>query len=81
MKVRHVGDRVAAVIAETLEAAKEAMKKIKVDYEVLPAVFTVEEAMAPGAPLVHNGIVEYRSGAPADLDEYNKRAGDEQESH
>ena len=79
MKVRHVGDRVAAVIAETLEAAKEAVKKIKVDYEVLPAVFTVEEAMAPGAPLVHNGIVEYRSGAPADLDEYNSKAGDPRE--
>ena len=79
MKVRHVGDRVAAVIAETLEAAREACRKIKVDYEVLPAVFTVEEAMAPGAPLVHNGIVEYRSGAPADLDEYNKKAGDPRE--
>ena len=79
MKVRHVGDRVAAVIAETLEAAKEAASKIKVDYEVLPAVFTVEEAMAPGAPLVHNGIVEYRSGAPADLDEYNSKAGDPRE--
>ena len=79
MKVRHVGDRVAAVIAETLEAAKEACKLIKVDYEVLPAVFTVEEAMAPGAPIVHNGIVEYRSGAPADLDEYNKLAGDPRE--
>lgn len=79
MKVRHVGDRVAAVIAETLEAAKEAVKKIKVDYEVLPAVFTVEEAMAENAPLVHNGIVEYRSGAPKDLDEYNKRAGDPRE--
>ena len=79
MKVRHVGDRVAAVIAETLEAAKEACSKIKVEYEVLPAVFTVEEAMAPGAPLVHNGIVEYRAGAPADLDEYNKLAGDPRE--
>ena len=79
LKVRHVGDRVAAVIAETLEAAREACSKIKVDYEVLPAVFTVEEAMAPGAPLVHNGIVEYRSGAPEDLDEYNKLAGDPRE--
>lgn len=79
LKVRHVGDRVAAVIAETLEAAKEACSKIKVDYEVLPAVFTVEDAMAPGAPLVHNGIVEYRSGAPEDLDEYNKLAGDPRE--
>ena len=79
LKVRHVGDRVAAVIAETLEAAKEACSKIKVDYEVLPAVFTVEDAMAPGAPLVHNGIVEYRSGEPEDLDEYNKLAGDPRE--
>lgn len=79
LKVRHVGDRVAAVIAETLEAAKEACSLIKVDYEVLPAVFTVEEAMAPGAPLVHNGIVEYRAGAPADLEEYNKLAGDPRE--
>ncbi len=79
LKVRHVGDRVAAVIAETLEAAKEACSKIKVDYEVLPAVFTVEEAMAPGAPLVHNGIVEYRAGAPDDLEEYNKLAGDPRE--
>ncbi len=79
LKVRHVGDRVAAVIAETLEAAKEACSNIKVDYEVLPAVFTVEEAMAPGAPLVHNGIVEYRAGAPDDLEEYNKLAGDPRE--
>ena len=79
LKVRHVGDRVAAVVAETLEAAREACSKIKVDYEVLPAVFTVEEAMAEGAPLVHNGIVEYRAGAPADLDEYNKLAGDPRE--
>ena len=79
LKVRHVGDRVAAVVAETLEAAREACSKIKVDYEVLPAVFTVEEAMAEGAPLVHNGIVEYHAGAPADLDEYNKLAGDPRE--
>ena len=35
--------------------------------------------MAEGAPLVHNGIVEYRAGAPADLDEYNKKAGDPRE--
>jgi len=78
-KVRHVGDRVAAVIAETLEEAKQACKLIKVDYEVLPAVFTVEEAMAPGAPAVHDGIVEYRAGAPANLDEYNKDAKDPRE--
>lgn len=78
-KVRHVGDRVAAVIAETYEAACKARDLIKVDYEVLPAVFTVEEAMAPGAPLVHNGIVEYVVGAPKDLKDYNKLAGDPRE--
>ena len=74
LKARHVGDRVAAVIAETLEAAIEARDKVVVDWEVLPAVFTVEEAMAEGAPLVHAGPVEYRAGAPDDLDEYNARA-------
>lgn len=79
LKVRHVGDRVAAVIAETKEAAEQARDLIKVSYDVLPAVFTVEEAMAEGAPLVHNGIVEYRSGAPADLEEYNSKAGDPRE--
>ncbi len=79
MKVRHVGDRVAAIIAETYEAACKARDLIKVDYEVLPAVFTVEEAMAEGAPLVHNGIVEYRSGAPKDLAAYNRKAGDPRE--
>ena len=73
-KVRHVGDRVAAIVAETMEQALAARAAIKVEYEVLKPVFTVEEAMADGAPLVHNGIVEYRAGAPADLDEYNKNA-------
>lgn len=71
-KVRHVGDRVAAVVAKDYETAEKALGLIDVEYEPLLPVFTVEEAMAEGAPLVHNGFVEYRSGAPADLDEYNK---------
>ena len=75
-KVRHVGDRVAGIVAETKEAGEKARDLIKVEYEVLKPVFTVEEAMAEGAPRVHNGIVEYRAGAPADLEEYNKEAGD-----
>lgn len=79
MKVRHVGDRVAAVIAETREIAEKARDLIRVDYDVQPAVFTVEEAMADGAPLVHNGPVFYNAGAPSDLDEYNRRAGDSRE--
>ncbi len=52
---------------------------IKVEYEPQGAVYTVEEAMAEGAPLVHNGEVIYNAGAPADLAEYNKLAGDERE--
>ncbi|ADY13637.1 molybdopterin-dependent oxidoreductase Mo/Fe-S-binding subunit [Sphaerochaeta globosa] len=73
-KVRHVGDRVAAIVAETDEQARAARSAIKVEYEVLKPVLTVEQAMAEGAPLIHNGIVEYRAGAPKDLDEYNKTA-------
>ncbi|WP_332446363.1 molybdopterin-dependent oxidoreductase Mo/Fe-S-binding subunit [Sphaerochaeta sp.] len=73
-KVRHVGDRVAAIVAETMEQAIAARDAIKVEYEVLKPVFTVEEAMAEGAPLVHNGLVEYRAGAPDDLEAYNKSA-------
>jgi 4-hydroxybenzoyl-CoA reductase subunit alpha len=53
-KVRHVGDNVAAVAAVDLETALEAVSLIKVDYEELPAVFTIEQAMAEGAPLVHD---------------------------
>ena len=44
-KVRYVGDRVAIVAAETPEQAEEACRKIKVEYEVLPAIFDPEEAM------------------------------------
>ena len=78
-KVRHVGDRVAAVIAETEEIALKASSLIKVEYEPIKPVFTVEEAMEEGAPLVHNGVVEYASGAPDDLDEYNSKADEREE--
>ncbi|MBN8633758.1 MAG: molybdopterin-dependent oxidoreductase [Anaerolineae bacterium] len=53
-KVRHVGDRVAVVAAETPEIAREALKLIEVEYEVLPAVFDPLEAMADGAPIIHD---------------------------
>ncbi|MDY0371519.1 MAG: molybdopterin-dependent oxidoreductase Mo/Fe-S-binding subunit [Sphaerochaetaceae bacterium] len=71
-KVRHVGDRVAAIVAETEAQALAAKAKIVVEYEVLPPIFTVEEAMADGAPVVQNGAAEYLSGAPAGLAEYNQ---------
>ena len=78
-KVRHVGDRVAAIVARTPEIADKAAERIKIEYEPTDAVFTVEEAMAEGAPLVHNGPVHYNAGAPDDLEEYNKKAGDPRE--
>ncbi|MBF0408575.1 MAG: molybdopterin-dependent oxidoreductase [Candidatus Riflebacteria bacterium] len=53
-KVRFVGDRVAIVAAETLEAATEACRKIKVDYEVLPAIFDLEKARDASSPIIHD---------------------------
>jgi 4-hydroxybenzoyl-CoA reductase alpha subunit len=55
-KVRYVGDEIAAVVAVDLETALHAVELIKVDYEELPAVFTVEDAMAEGAPLLHDAF-------------------------
>ncbi|MBN1146003.1 MAG: molybdopterin-dependent oxidoreductase [Anaerolineales bacterium] len=53
-KVRHVGDRVAIVAAETLAIAHRALELIEVDYEVLPAVVDMEAAMQAGAPVIHD---------------------------
>lgn len=55
-KVRYIGDEVAAVVATSIEAAEEAISKIKVDYELLPAVFDPLEAMKPGAPVLHDEV-------------------------
>lgn len=52
-KVRFIGDEVAAVAAVDEDIAEEALSLIEVEYEELPAVFDPEEAMAPGAPKVH----------------------------
>ncbi len=51
--VRFVGQRVAAVIAETEAAAEEAVRKLDIEYEILPAVFDPAQAIAPGAPVIH----------------------------
>jgi CO/xanthine dehydrogenase Mo-binding subunit len=58
-KVRFIGDRVAAVAAETLEAAEEAARRIEVEYEELPAVFDPLAALAPGAPVLHDDPGSY----------------------
>jgi len=53
-KVRHVGDPVAVVIAATRQEAKNAAELLAIDYEDLPAIAAVRDAVAPGAPLVHD---------------------------
>ena len=53
-KVRHVGDPVAMVVAETPNQAKDASELIDVDYEVLPAVVNCVDALKRGAPQIHD---------------------------
>ena len=67
-KVRHVGDPVAAVAALDIDAAEEAVRLIEVEYEELPPVLDVHEAMKPGASLVHDAVRIPESGF-ADLAE------------
>src|SRR6266513_1960586 len=67
-KVRHVGDPVAAVAALTVDAAEEALKLIEVDYEELPAVLNVQDAIKQDPTLVHEKVRIPESGF-ADLAE------------
>jgi putative selenate reductase molybdopterin-binding subunit len=62
--VRFVGQRVAAVVADSEAAAEAGCRKLDVDYELLPAVFDPEEAMRPGAPILHDKGPEARIRNP-----------------
>ncbi|WP_076411693.1 molybdopterin-dependent oxidoreductase Mo/Fe-S-binding subunit [Shewanella sp. UCD-KL12] len=73
-KLRHVGDRVAAVVAESVEIAEQALKLIAVEYDVLKAVISIDDAMSADAPIIHNGPIEYKVAAPEDLEEQNRNA-------
>jgi len=55
-KARHVGDIVAMIVADTLDRARDAADLLDVDYGPLPAVVTAAQALAPGAPLVHDDV-------------------------
>jgi carbon-monoxide dehydrogenase large subunit len=55
-KVRHVGDPVVVVIAETKQQAKDAAEQIAIDYQDLPAAASLRDAIAPGAALVHDEV-------------------------
>src|SRR3546814_9733935 len=58
-KVRHVGDQVAIVIAETRAQARDAAELIEVEYQVLPAVVGMDEALS-GKTLVHDDVPNNR---------------------
>jgi CO/xanthine dehydrogenase Mo-binding subunit len=58
-EVRHFGEAVAAVAADTLEIARRAVDLIEVHYDVLPAVLTHTDALRDGAPLVHPDLGRY----------------------
>jgi carbon-monoxide dehydrogenase large subunit len=55
-KVRHVGDIAAMIVAVTLDQARDAAELLAIDYEELPAIVTVAQALAPGAALVHDDV-------------------------
>ena len=55
-RVRYVGEIVAAVLAESPYIAEDALDLVTVEYEALPAVVRAEDAIAPGAPVVHEAI-------------------------
>ncbi|MGH7824496.1 MAG: xanthine dehydrogenase family protein molybdopterin-binding subunit, partial [Candidatus Binatia bacterium] len=71
-KVRYAGDPVAAVAAVDECAAEEALALIEVEYEEVPGVMTLEEALAPNAPLVHEEAFEQ-----GELQGFHYRAPDE----
>jgi carbon-monoxide dehydrogenase large subunit len=68
--VRHVGEPVALVVAETAAQAQDAAEAVMVEYEELPAVVTAEEALAKGAPQLHPGapgnlVLDFEGGDKA----------------
>ena len=63
--VRHVGEAVAAVVAETREQAQDAAELVEVEYDQLPAVTDIEDALQPGAPQIW-------SGAPGNVAGFNR---------
>ena len=83
-KARYAGDPVAAVAAVDEMTAEQALELIEVDYEELPAVTNIEEALAPGAALGHDasaalrsteGIQRHQSLLPLQLCQRRRRRG------
>ena len=72
-RVRHVGEPVVAVAANTEYEAQEALEKIRVRYEELPAIFDPREALAERAPLIHENLEKYSPQRPLPKPARNKR--------
>jgi len=71
--VRHVGEPVALIVAETAAQAQDAAEAVMVDFEELPSVTTAEEALAQGAPQLHPGapgnlVLDFTGGDKAAAD-------------
>jgi CO/xanthine dehydrogenase Mo-binding subunit len=64
-KTIYMGEPVAVVAASDVETARRAARAIEIDYEPLPAVLTIDEAIATGAPLVHEDLANYAKIAPS----------------
>ena len=64
-KTIYMGEPVAVVAASDMETARRAARAIEIDYEPLPAVLTIDEALATGAPLVHEDLANYAKIAPS----------------
>jgi CO/xanthine dehydrogenase Mo-binding subunit/aerobic-type carbon monoxide dehydrogenase small subunit (CoxS/CutS family) len=62
--VRFIGQRVAAVVADSEAAAEAGCRKLVVEYELLPAVLDPDAAMRPGAPVIHDKGPDSRIGNP-----------------
>jgi len=58
-KVRYIGEPIAAIIAESEDAVMEAVSQVRLELEELPAVFDVEEALKPGAPILKEWGTNY----------------------
>lgn len=58
MHPRHEGDRIVAIVADSRENCKRAMEAVTIEYEILPAVMTIEEAMKEDAPLINSDIYD-----------------------
>ena len=71
-RARFMGERVAAVAADSLEQAEHALDLIQVDYQELPAVFDPESALQEGAPIIHPDVATYK-GLPKPLEQPTNR--------